>query len=759
MPQLWRAPYSFSRLPEQLVPLIDMPHDAPWKNLFPEPGKIDKFEGTPETFERSSEVDFVEIIDDDVASSVCLDDQEVDVKLEDAVEIVNQMATKSQLTEYDEYTKKVAQDLIARSRIANKRLFTAPDRSQYGYVELLDKGESGYNDEEYSARKGSVFSGRDLESLATLDIDSIDDPLVQMPRSGLRREIRPRDFFMVVLGGYIGLAFFQDAARSLWYSGPVFTLLTFIMSGFMFHLMMGGLAEMIALVPHNAGYTGIIDMMFDRSLAAAFGFSYWLQSCLRLAYEIILTVSLFSIFPILNKPDHSSMVWLTFVVMLVVGVNFFYVRVWGRIMAFTAVVSLILIAVLDMYNLLLNTGHIGPLHNYIGAKYWSYGTVDGIAYGPFKGVFGERKIGGSTGRFLGFWIAWTTSAFGFTGLDVIFVPTAEIRNPRRVVPRSMKVLPWRIGVVFTLTLFIVLFVVNSGDEVLGLLVSPSEQTLKEANSCGVGMSEWKAFYGIYVDSAWIVAFLEQKVCYAAFAAVAFFIYIGVLAASGHLFVASRVLHGLGQLGFVWKRVSMTSRNGVLVMAVSISSLFALTAYITAGANAESYYNFLAHWVVSSIWLLWSVLCLCYYKFYNIVQNHPSLDRDSEDYPYRAPLQPYASIVCGCICLFLALFAGIPVMLAKTGFQVLIFLGLYCPIFVFIAVFVLHKLYFKTKFIKNEDVNLDIYKSFMDRQEWEEDRVYSKSFRGTLWQAKAKAKNKWDRKIRPVLQKKLHSKES
>ncbi len=99
------------------------------------------------------------------------------------------------------------------------------------------------------------------------------------------------------------------------------------------------------------------------------------------------------------------------------------------------------------------------------------------------------------------------------------------------------------------------------------------------------------------------------------------------------------------------------------------------------------------------------------------------------------------------------------MLARKGFHVLVFLGLYCPIFVFFAVFVLHKLYFKTKMIKNEDVNLDLYKNFMDRQEWEEDRVYTKSFRGTLWQAKAKAKSKWDRRIRPMLRKKLHSKES
>ncbi|PRT52769.1 SPS-sensor component SSY1 [Wickerhamiella sorbophila] len=736
-----------------------MPPDAPWKNLFPEPGRIDQYEDSSVHIGSASEADFVEIIDDDVASSVCLDDQEVDVKLEDALEVVNQMAAKTQLTDYDEYNKKVAQDLIARSHLTHKRLFNAPDRIPHGYVELLGKGESDYNQDDVSARKGSIFSGHDVESLATLDLDFIDDPLFSMPRSGLRRDIRPRDFYMVVLGGYIGLAFFKDAAKGLWISGPVFTLLTFLMSGVMFYLMMGGLAEMVALVPHNAGYTGIINMIFDRSLATAFGFSYWLQSCLRVAYEVILTVSLFSFFPILNQPDHSSMVWLTFIVMLVVGVNFLYVRVWGRIMAFTAFISLLLIAVLNMFNLLLDTGHVGPLHNYIGATYWSYGTTDGISHGPLKTVFGQREIGGSTGRFLGFWMAWFVSAFGFTGADVIFVPTAEIRNPRRVVPGSMKILPYRIGIVFLLSLFIVLFVVNSGDGMLGSLTSYFEETVKTGSRCGIGVSEWKAFSGVTVKSVWIVAFLQQNVCYAAFAAAAFFIYIGVLAAAGHLFVASRVLHGLGQLGMVWRRVSTTTRNGVLIIAVSVSSLFALTAYITAGANAASYYTFLAEWVVTSIWLQWSVLCLTYYKFYRVVQNHPSLDRDSEEYPYRAPLQPYASIVCGCICLFLALFAGVPEMLARKGFHVLVFLGLYCPIFVFFAVFVLHKLYFKTKMIKNEDVNLDLYKNFMDRQEWEEDRVYTKSFRGTLWQAKAKAKSKWDRRIRPMLRKKLHSKES
>lgn len=742
--------------------VLTMPGESKWANLFPEFGAVEIDESHSVYEDRTSGADIVAVVDDDAASSVCLDDLDANVELEDAIKVAKDLSEKEHLTDYDIYTQEVAKNFIARERVVRRRTLAVPDRPRYGYVELLEKTdeESKSGPEESSTYKGSIFDEGDIESLATLDIDTIDDPFVSAPSSGVRRQIRPRDFHLITLGGYIGLAFFQDVAKSLYLCGPVFVFMTFSLSCLMFYSMMGAVAEMVAFVPHDAGYTGIISTVVDKSFAAAFGISYWFQACFRVPYEVILTVSLFSVFPILNQPDYSSLVWLTFVLMMVIGINFVYVRVWGRLNALTALVSLALIVVLNIYNLLLNTGHIGPLYNHIGAKYWDYGKMDGINYGPFKPYYGERKIGGSMGGLLAFWLAWVTSAFGFTGLDVVFVPTAEIRNPRRTVSRTMKVLPWRLGVVFTLTLFIVLFVVNSGDPILKTAggVETAEVDSLSA-SCGIAKSRWKAFNGIIVQSAWVVAFLEQRVCYATFAAVAFFIYIGYLAAAGHLFVGSRTVYGLSQLGIIWKRIGVTSRNGVPYVAVMLSSVFALTVYVIAGAKAVSYYLFLSRWVVGSLWMVWAILCFTYYRFYRVIQASPNIDRYSDDYPYRAPFQPYASIVCGSICLFFALFSAVPDFLSREGFSVEAFLGFYCPVALFCLVFAVHKWVYKTSFIKIEDVNLDVFKSLMDRQEWEEDRVYSKSFRGALWQSHFKLKSHWNREAKPLLRRKFHAKET
>lgn len=53
-------------------------------------------------------------------------------------------------------------------------------------------------------------------------------------------------------------------------------------------------------------------------------------------------------------------------------------------------------------------------------------------------------IAGDKGRFLAVWSAFITATLAFLGCEIVGVTVGEAQNPRRAVPRAMKLTLWRI---------------------------------------------------------------------------------------------------------------------------------------------------------------------------------------------------------------------------------------------------------------------------------------------------------------------------
>ena len=60
--------------------------------------------------------------------------------------------------------------------------------------------------------------------------------------------------------------------------------------------------------------------------------------------------------------------------------------------------------------------------------------------GAFKEVYGS----GSWGRFLGVWSSMVTAVFAFLGTELVGVTVGEAQNPRKVIPRAIKLTFYRI---------------------------------------------------------------------------------------------------------------------------------------------------------------------------------------------------------------------------------------------------------------------------------------------------------------------------
>jgi yeast amino acid transporter len=79
----------------------------------------------------------------------------------------------------------------------------------------------------------------------------------------------------------------------------------------------------------------------------------------------------------------------------------------------------------------------------IGFKYWNNP-------GPFVQYLG---IGGSLGRFLGFWKVLDNSLYAYSGIENITLTAGETRSPRTSIPIAAKRVFWKILLFYGKPLF------------------------------------------------------------------------------------------------------------------------------------------------------------------------------------------------------------------------------------------------------------------------------------------------------------------
>lgn len=97
-----------------------------------------------------------------------------------------------------------------------------------------------------------------------------------------------------------------------------------------------------------------------------------------------------------------------------------------------------LLALLTVTQALVITAGGAPDHKTIGFKYWANP-------GPFVQYLG---IGGSLGRFLGFWQVMDNALYAYSGIENITLTAAEIRCPRKSIPMAAKRVFWKIGLFY-----------------------------------------------------------------------------------------------------------------------------------------------------------------------------------------------------------------------------------------------------------------------------------------------------------------------
>jgi amino acid transporter len=92
---------------------------------------------------------------------------------------------------------------------------------------------------------------------------------------GVRRALKSRHLQMIALGGVIGPGTFYATGFALQYSGPVGSLIGYIIIGLDVFFVTQSLGEMATLFPTTGSFNEFAGRFVDPALSFALGWNYW----------------------------------------------------------------------------------------------------------------------------------------------------------------------------------------------------------------------------------------------------------------------------------------------------------------------------------------------------------------------------------------------------------------------------------------------------------------------------------------------------
>ena len=295
----------------------------------------------------------------------------------------------------------------------------------------------------------------------------------------------------------------------------------------------------------------------------------------------------------------------------------------------------------------------------------------------------------------------TTAVFAYLGTELVGVTVGEAANPRRVIPRAIKLTFYRILLFYVVLVFL-----------LGMLVPYNSKDLADGIKFGGNTAAASPFV-IAIRIAGI-----RHLPGILNAAVLIFVFS---AANSDLYIASRTLYGLAKEGKAPKIFKKTDARGVPIYALGMSSAFCLLAYLVVTTSSYKVFGYFTAMVTIFGLLTWIAILITHISF---VRARHAQGVTNDQIAYVAPLGMWGSVGALIFCILIALFRGFPTLAWKatakpgTPFDYSTFITTYLGIPVFIILFLGYKIFFKTSWLKPEEADLFTGKDKIDREEAE-----------------------------------------
>ena len=384
---------------------------------------------------------------------------------------------------------------------------------------------------------------------------------------GLKRGLKNRHIQLIALGGAIGTGLFLGSAGVLKSAGPSM-ILGYAVAGFIAFLIMRQLGEMIVEEPVAGSFSHFAHKYWGGYAGFLAGWNYWVL------YVLVGMAELTAVGKYIQFWWPEIPTWVSALVFFVavnlintLNVKFFgEAEFWFAIIKVVAIVGMI---VLGCYLLFSGTG--GPQATV--SNLWSHG--------------GFFPNGG-----MGLLMSMAFIMFSFGGLELVGITAAEASEPRKVIPKAINQVVYRI-LIFYVGALTVLLSLYPWDQLL--------QTLGASGDAYSGSPFVQIFSLIGNDTA--AHILNFVVLTAALS-----VY------NSGVYCNSRMLFGLAEQGDAPKALMKLNKQGVPLRALGISALVTLLCVVINYVAPKDALVLLFALVVASLMINWALISLTHIKF-------------------------------------------------------------------------------------------------------------------------------------------------
>ncbi|KAB2569444.1 Dicarboxylic amino acid permease [Lasiodiplodia theobromae] len=502
-------------------------------------------------------------------------------------------------------------------------------------------------------------------------------------KQNLHRGLEARHITMIAIGGAIGTGLIIGTGKALAQSGPASILISYTFVGLLVFAVMAGLGEMAAWLPLGSGFSGYANRFVDPALGFALGYTYWFKYIIVTPNQLTAAALVIQYWVTADKVNPGVFITVFFVV--IVCINYFGVKFFGEFEFWLSSLKVVVIVALILLSLILALGG-GPTHDRTGFRYWKE-----------PGAFKAAYVGGDAGKFLGFWSSMINAVFAYLGTELVGVTVGEAQNPRRTIPKAIKLTFYRILFFYCLSVLLLGMIVPYDSDLLSFANKAGNSAAASPFVVAITIAQIDALPGIL--NGCILLFVFS-------------------AANSDLYIASRTIYGLASTGKAPKILARTDKRGVPVYALGLSSCFCLLAYMNVSDDSKKVFGYFVNLVTIFGLLTWISILVTHIYF---VKAREAQNVPKETLAYVSPFGIWGSYIALGFCILIAFTKNFSVFIHSEDygdFDYKNFITGYLGIPLYIIMIFGWKWWHKTEGIKASEADLWTGKDIIDREEQE-----------------------------------------
>jgi amino acid transporter len=283
------------------------------------------------------------------------------------------------------------------------------------------------------------------------------------------------------------------------------------------------------------------------------------------------------------------------------------------------------------------------------------------------------------------------ATFAYLGTELVGVTVGEAQNPRKTIPRAIKLTFYRILFFYVISVLLV-----------GTLVPYNHEDLIKANDAST--SSAASPFVLAIRIAGIPALPDiLNAC------ILLFVFS---AANSDLYIATRTIYGLAKEGKAPKILTTTDRRGVPYIALGLCALIACISYMNVSSSSKTVFKYFVDLTTIFGLLSWISLLVTHICF---VKARKAQQVPAHELKYTAPFGVWGSYFALFWCIIVALTKSFDVFTGDT-FNYKTFITSYLGIPLYLILIFGYKFTMKSKRVLPHEADLYTDKDAIDREE-------------------------------------------